>query len=135
MVLVVEKKFLEGVWWKYGLALGVAKVFFWLMLAYHWQPDLDLWLLLMRSNLVFLCFFVAAFLPFAAGRLNLRRLFWFSLIGFFVAEAAYLFLVFAKVGRLSNLLPFIAFMQLYATAFGLGTVVELGIYAYRKLTE
>lgn len=135
MVLVLEKKFLEGDWWKYGLALAIGKIALWIALAYRWQPDLDWGIVLRQSNVVFLCFFAAAFLPFVAGRLQLRRLFWFALVGFFLAEAAYLFLIFAKFGRVMNLLPFIAFMQLYATCFGLGLVVELGRYAYRKLIE
>ena len=135
MVLVLEKKFLEGVWWQYGLALGIAKLVLWISLAYRWQPDLDWGALLRQSNLVFICFFVDAFLTFVYGRLQLRRLFWFSLSGFFLAEAGYLFLVFAKFGRVMNLLPFVAFMQLYVTFVGLGLVVELGRYAYLKLTE
>ncbi len=135
MVLVLERKFLEGVWWKYGLMLGIAKLCLWLALAYRWQPDLDWGLLFAQSHLVFLSFFAAAFLPFAAGRLQWRALFWFGLCGFFLAEAAYLFLVLAKFGRAVNLLPFIAFMQLFVTCFGLGIVVELGRYAYDKLVE
>ncbi len=135
MVLVLDKKFLEGVWWKYGLALGFAKLVLWLTLAYRWQPDLDWGLLLRQATLVYTCFFAAAFLPFAAGRLQLRRVFWFALTGFFLAEAAYLFLVLAKFGRVMNLLPFIAFMQLYVTCLGLGVIVELGRYAYLKLME
>ncbi len=135
MVLVLDAKFLEGVWWKYGLTLGIAKLGLWLALAYRWQPDLDWGLLLTQSSLVYICFFAAAFLPFVAGRLQMRLLFWFGLVGFFLAEAAYLFLVLAKFGRVMNLLPFVAFMQLFVTCFGLGVVVELGRYAYNKLME
>ncbi len=135
MVLVLEKKFLEGAWWQYGLTLGFAKLALWLSLAYRWQPDLDWGLMLRQSNLVFISFFVAAFLPFVVGRLQMRRLFWFSLAGFFLAEAAYLFLVLAKFGHAMNLLPFVAFMQVYVLCFGLGVVVELGRYAYLKLME
>ena len=135
MVLVVDKKFLEDTWWKYGLTLALGKLVLWISLAYRWQPDLDWGALFRYSWFVAACFAVAAFLPFVAGRLQLRSLFWCLLVGFFLSEAAYLFLIFAKFGRVMNLLPFIAFLQLYITCFGLGVVIELGRYAYRKLME
>ena len=136
MVLVIEKKFLEGTWWKYGLALAAAKLGLWIALAYHWNPDLSLAQLLRQDTLAFmLAFVLAAFLPFAAGRLQLRRLFWCSLAGFFIAEAAYLFMILVGFGARFNLLPFIAYLQLYVTAFSLGLVVELGRFVYLKLME
>ena len=135
MVLVIEKKFLEGTWWKYGLALVIAKLSLWIALAYHWNPELDLGTLVQRGGFVIACFTVTAFLPFAAGRLQLRRLFWFSLTGFLLGETAYLFLVLAHFGQRFELLPLIAYLQLYTTCFGLGLIVELGRYVYLKLTE
>lgn len=135
MVLVIERKFLEGKWWKYGLTLVAAKHALWFALAYHWNPGLDLRVAFQRSNLFLSFFALTAFLPFVAGRLQLRRLFWFSLSGFLLAEAAYVFLILAQFGQRFALLPFIAYMQLYATCFSLGVVVELGRYAYLKLTE
>lgn len=135
MVLVIERKFLEGTWWKYGLTLVVAKLGLWVALGYHWDPNLDLVQLFQQSLVVWAMFAVTAFLPFAAGRLQLRRLFWFGLVGFFIAEAAYLFLALERFGTRLPLLPFIAYLQLYTTCFSLGIVWELGRFAYVKLTE
>jgi hypothetical protein len=135
MVLVIEKKFLEGVWWKYGLALAAAKIGMWVALGYHWEPGMDLLGLFRQGVPVWTMFAFCAFLPFALGRLQLRRLFWFALVGFFVAETAYLFLALARFGSVLPLLPLIAFLQLYVTFFSLGVVWELGRYAYLKLTE
>jgi len=134
MELEIEKTFLEGTWWKYGLALVVAKLALWIALAYHWTPDLDWGLLLRNSGLIYGTFIVTAFLPFVAGRLQLRRLFWSSLIGFFLAETAYLFLALGGFGHVFELLPFVSYLQLYSTLFGLGVVIELGSFVYRKVT-
>lgn len=135
MVLVLEKKFLEGTWWKYGLALAFAKLGLWIALAYHWDPGWNLFQLLRISTFVLGVFFVTAFLPFAAGRLQLRRLFWFGLVGFFLAEIAYMYLALMRFGAHVPLLPFIAYLQLYVTCFGLGAVVEIGRFVYLKLAE
>jgi hypothetical protein len=135
MVLVIEKKFLEGTWWKYGLAMVAAKLGLWVALAYHWDPGQDPIALFRLSWFVMTVFAVTAFLPFAAGRLQLRRLFWFSLVGFFIAETAYLFLALARFGSIVPLLPFVAYLQFYVTCFGLGVVVEFGRFVYLKLAE
>ncbi len=135
MVLVLEKKFLEGAWWKYGLTLVAAKLMLWSALALHWDPGSGWLKLFWQGRFVAGCFAVAAFLPFVVGRLQLRRLFWSSLVGFLLGEAAYLLLVFGQFGRKIPLLPFIAFLQVYMTCFGLGLIVELGRYVYLKLTE
>ncbi len=135
MVLVIERKFLEGVWWKYGLAAALAKLGLWVALAYHWDPHVDWGTALRISRMFYLTFAITAFLPFVFGRLQWRRLFWFSLVGFFIAEAAYLFLVLGGFGTRVNLLPFIAYLQLYTSAVGLGALFELGGYVYRKLAE
>ena len=135
MELVVEKKFLEGTWWKYGLLLAGAKLSLWVALVYHWNPQVDWGAQLGPARVVYLSFIAAAFLPFVAGRLQLRTLFWFALVGFFFGEAAYLFLDLAQFGARFNLLPYVSFMQLYVTAFGLGAIVETGRYVFRKLAE
>lgn len=135
MVLVIEKKFLEGVWWKYGLALVAAKIGLWVALGYHWDPGLNVFQLFQQSGFVAFVFAFTAFLPFAAGRLQLRSLFWFGLIGFFIAEGAYLFLALQRFGTHLPLLPFIAYLQLYVTSFSIGIVWELGRFAYVKFTE
>jgi hypothetical protein len=135
MELIVEKKFLEGTWWKYGLLLVAAKLALWVALAYHWNPQLDWNLTIHGASIVYSTFAVTAFLPFVFGRLQMRRLFWFSLAGFFAGEAAYLFLGLARFGTVINLLPFIAYMQLYASLFGLGLIAETGRFAWVKLTQ
>ena len=79
---------------------------------------------------------MAAFLPFIAGRLQFRRLFWFGIFGFIFGAAAYFTLSLLKVGlQTFSLLPFIAFSQLYVSFFGLGVIVEFGRYVFRKLLE
>lgn len=135
MVLVIEKKFLEGTWWKYGLTLVVAKLGLWTALGYHWDPGMNLFQFFQTSSFVACVFAGTAFLPFAAGRLQLRRLFWFGLVGFFLAEAAYMYLALMRFGARVPLLPFIAYLQLYVTCFGLGVVIELGRFVYLKLAE
>ncbi|HJV33412.1 MAG TPA: hypothetical protein VJ694_05285 [Patescibacteria group bacterium] len=135
MVLVIEKKFLEGTWWKYGLVMVAAKLAMWTALGYHWDPGMDLIALFRQSGFVVTVFAVTAFLPFAAGRLQMRRLFWFGLVGFLISESAYLFLALERFGAAVPLLPFIAYLQLYVTSFGLGVVVEFGRFVYLKLAE
>src|SRR5437868_3423965 len=98
MVLVIEKKFLEGAWWRYGLALAFGKLVLWVSLAYHTQASFS-WAMFWSSRLVLVSFLVAAFLPFAIGRLQLRIMFWFALTGFFLGEGIYLFLILTKIGR------------------------------------
>jgi hypothetical protein len=135
MVLVIEKKFLEGTWWKYGLALAAGKLALWVALVFHRNPDFSAAQILQQYWLFYGTFAVSAFLPFVVGRLQMRRLFWCALSGFFIAEAAYLFLIFVGFGARFNLLPFIAYMQLYVTFFSLGLVIELGRFVYMKVME
>jgi hypothetical protein len=135
MELVIEKKFLEGSWWKYGLALVIAKLALWVALGFHWDPGLDVIRLFQVSWFVVSVFAFTAFLPFVAGRLQLRRMFWFGLCGFFLAETAYMFLALERFGARIPLLPFIAYLQLYSTVFGFGIVVETGRFVYLKLAE
>ncbi len=135
MELVIEKKFLEGTWWKYGLALVAAKLGLWTALGFHWDPGMNVFQLFIGSWFVVSLFAVTAFLPFVMGRLQLRRLFWFGLTGFFLAEAAYMYLALLRFGARIPLLPLIAYLQLYVTCFALGIVVETGRYVYLKLAE
>lgn len=135
MVLVVEKKFLEEDWWKYGLALALLQTFCWILLGLKLNPVYDIWVTLRGSYFVYGGFWLMAFLPFVVGRLQLRRLFWFGFIGYLLSLVAYYTLSLMKVGESYNLLPFIAFLQVYTTCFGLGVIVELGRYVFRKLEE
>lgn len=135
MEIVVEKKFLERSWWKYGLALVVAQLALWVALGFHWDPGMDVLRLFRISWLVSCVFAFTAFLPFVAGRLQLRQMFWFGLSGFLIAESAYMFLALGRFGARIPLLPFIAYLQLYSTVFGLGIVVETGRFVYLKLVD
>lgn len=135
MVLVVDKKFLEDDWWKYGLALFGTHLLFWCLLVYKLQGEFTLsafWI----SRWVLGMFLAAAVLPFVAGRLQLRKLFWFGFVGYLLALAAYYALSLMKVGiMVFTLLPFIAFLQVFVTCFGLGALVEFGRYVLDKLAE
>lgn len=135
MVLVVEKKFLEGDWWKYALGLAFLQTLFWVLLGYKLNPAFSLGAAARGSYFVYGGFWMMAILPFIAGRLQLRRLFWFGFIGFLASLLAYYSLSLLKVGERYNLLPFIAFLQLYISFFGLGVIVEFGRYVFRKLAE
>jgi|GEM_PF-2201603 len=135
MVLVVEKKFLEEDWWKYALALFLLHLLFWILLGYKINPAFSLGIALSRGITILALFLAAAFLPFIAGRLQMRRLFWFGFIGFLLALAAYYSLSLLGMGLRFSLLPFIGFMQVYVSCFGLGVIVEFGGYVFRKLSE
>lgn len=135
MVLVVEKKFLEDDWWKYALALFLLQFGFWVLLGYRMNPKFTLIAALRTSQFVYLSFLFMAFLPFIAGRLQFRRLFWFGFCGFLLGLAAYYGLSLMKVGERFNLLPFIAFLQVYVACFSLGLLIEFGRYVMRKLFD
>ncbi|HTK59930.1 MAG TPA: hypothetical protein VL283_01865 [Candidatus Baltobacteraceae bacterium] len=135
MVLVVEKKFLEEDWWKYPLALFLLQLTFWTLLGYRLNPHLGFFQRILGSYVVLFAFLATAFLPFVAGRLQFRTLFWSGFAGFLLGLAAYYALSLMKVGEQFNLLPFIAFMQVYVACFSLGLVIEFGRYVLRKLTE
>jgi len=135
MVLVVEKKFLEEDWWKYALALFLFQLFFWTLLGYRLNPDIGFFRRYLGSWVILFAFLATAFLPFVAGRLQFRKLFWFGFVGFLLGLAAYYALSLMKVGERFNLLPFIAFMQVYVTCFSFGLLIEFGKYVFGKLTE
>ena len=135
MVLVVEKKFLEGEWWKYATALFLTQAFFWVLLGYRMNPNFTLLAAVQKSYFVYVSFLLTAFLPFIAGRLQFRKLFWFGFVGFVLAAAAYYALSLMKVGERFNLLPYIAFMQVFVACFSLGLLIEFGGYVFRKLAE
>lgn len=135
MVLVVEKKFLEGSWWAYPLALFLFHLLFWVLLGYKINPDFSLPGAFIISRTVLGGFLFAAFLPFIAGRLQLRKLFWFGFVGFLISLATYYALSLLGAGRRFSLLPFVGFMQVYVSCFGLGVIVEFGRYVLRKLEE
>ena len=135
MVLVVEKKFLEGEWWKYALALFLLQVFFWVLMGYKINPNFELPGAFFVGVRLLTAFLVMASVPFIAGRLQLRSIFWFGLAGFLLGAAAYHGLSLFGAGRRFSLLPFIGFLQIYVSCFGLGVVVEFGRYVLKKLEE
>ena len=135
MALVVEKKFLEAEWWKYATALFLLHILFWILLGYKINPTFTLKDALLNGQWVMSAFLVMAFLPFLAGRLQMRRLFWFGFVGFLLGAAAYHTLALLGLGKRFSLLPLIGFLQVYASCFGIGLIVELGGYVYRKLSE
>ncbi len=137
MVLVVDKKFLEGVWWKYALTLAGLQIFCWVLLGYKLQPTYSLSGIISSGPLVPSTFVFFAFLPFVLGRLQLKTLWWCGLIGFALGDAAYFLLALHEpTRRLSGgLLPFISFAQLNVSLLSLGIVIELGRYVYKKVFE
>lgn len=135
MVLVVDKKFLEGEWWRYALAIFLLQVFFWVLLGFKLNPDFELPGALIDSRIVIGAFFVATYLPFIAGRLQMRKLFWFAFVGLILSIFSYYALSLAGAGSRFSLLPFIGFLQVYVSCFGLGVIVEFGRYVFRKLGE
>lgn len=135
MVLVVEKKFLETDWWKYATAIFLLHLLFWVLLGYKINPIFTFWKALQSGYVLLSMFLIACFLPFVAARLQFKRMFWFAFTGLLLGLVAYYALSLLGIGRLYSLLPFISFMQLYVSCFGLGLIVELGGYVFRKLSE
>lgn len=133
-MLVLEEKFLERRWWKYGAALAALFIVLWVLMGKKYDPDISIWLMFSRSYVVVATFAVAAFLPFAAGRLGSKVLFGFGLAGFLIAGAVYFILALFPPTRQVVLLPFVAFVQFFVAFFGIGLVIEFGRYVYRKLT-
>ncbi len=135
MVLVVEKKFLEDDWWKYALALFLLQMAFWMLLGYRMNPRFTFIAAIQSSYFVYTSFLITAFLPFVAGRLQFKTLFWLGFVGYLLGLAAYYALSLMKVGERFNLLPFIAFLQVFIACFSLGLLIEFGRYVVRKLEE
>lgn len=135
MVLVLDKKPLEGVWWKYGAALAALHLTLWVVMGYRLHPDIELWALVSRSYVVYGAFAVAAFLPFALGRLGLMRAMWTGVAGWALAVCAYFLLALFEPTRRIPLLPFSSFLQIYSSLLVIGLVVELGRYVWRKVFE
>lgn len=135
MVLVVEKKFLEEDWWKYALALFLLQFTFWVLMGYRMNPAFTLVMAIRVSYFVYTAFLVTAFLPFIAGRLQFKTLFWTGFVGYLLGLVAYYALSLMKVGERFNLLPLIAFLQIFIACFSLGLLIEFGKYVFRKLSE
>lgn len=134
MVLVVEKKFLEGVWWKYGLGLFAFQMLCWFLLGFKLQVSFNILLALKNGVFIWVGWLLFSNLPFVLGRLGLRRLFWFGFIGFIVGDLAYFLLaLYEPIRQLNSLLPFIGFAQMNTSFLSLGIVIELGGYVYRKV--
>jgi MFS family permease len=135
MVLVLEKKFLEGTWWIYGLTLAATQLVLWIMLGRKLNPSFDIWQGISLSRIVLGTFFGFIVFPFIVGRLGMKRLFWASLVGIALGDAAYFLLASIESARAVNLLPFTAFIQLAALFILVGLVIELGHYVYQKVIE
>jgi hypothetical protein len=136
MVLVIDPKPLEGRWWKFGAGLATAQLILWTLLGFKLNPDYDLLWALRVGYFVYGTFIVAAFLPFALGRIGLKRAMWGGAVGYIAAAIAYFLLgSFATVRQINALLPYAVFFQLCVTGLGIGLVVEFGRYVYLKLTE
>lgn len=134
-MLVLEEKFLEGRWWKYGAGLSALFVVLWVLMAKKYDPDLSLWLMFSRSYVVLATFVAAAFLPFVSGRLGSHLLFGFGITGFIVGTSVYFILALFPPTRQIVLLPYVAFVQFFVAFFGIGLVIEFGKYVYRKVNE
>ena len=137
MQIVFEKKFLEKVWWKYGLGLGAAQIFGWVMLGYVLQGKIDIVDDFTRGQMVWTGWLVFSMMPFAMGRLGLRRMFWCGIIGFALGDLAYVLLAFFTPIRvmIGGLLPFIAFSQINVGFLTFGGIIEFGRYVYRRVFE
>ena len=134
MVLVVPKKPLEGVWWKYALGLAAFQQLCWYLLGFKLNSDFSVLLTLQTSYIVYGVFIVGAVLPFVVGRLGFTRFMWASFIGYIVGNGAYFMLaLFEPARQLNGLLPFISFAQIATTFVSLGVLIELGHYVYRKV--
>ena len=135
MVLVVEKKFLEEDWWKYALAIFLLQLLFWILLGYKINPTFTLKDAALNGRWIMGIFLFCALLPFTAGRLQLRSLFWFVFVGYLLSSSAYFTLALLGVGKTNPLLPIVGFLQVFVSCFGLGLIVELGRHVFRKLFE
>ena len=134
-MLEIEKKFLEGRWWKYGTGLAAAHLFLWILLGYKLNPGFSLVFLIKYSYVIYSIFILSAFLPFIFGRLQLKRLMWFALVGYLFGNVAYFLLALYEPTRRFALLPFVSFLQFVTAGISLGVVVELGRYVYLKVFE
>jgi hypothetical protein len=136
MVLVLDKKPFEKSWWKFGLGLSAAQMVLWCLFGFRVIPAFDLLHELQSGYFAYVSFIIFAFLPFAAARLGLKRLYWCSLAGYILADAAYFLLAaYEPVRRLNPVLPAIGFVQLAMMLFMVGLVVEFGRYVYKKVVE
>ena len=136
MVLVLDKPFLLGRWWKYPLAISVFQLLCWLLLIYKVNGSIDILSSLVFGAAGWVTWTALVFLPFALGRIGLRSLFWCGLIGFVLGDLAYFFLaLFEPTRRVNALLPFLAFIQVDIMLLSLGIVIELGRYVYRKVYQ
>jgi hypothetical protein len=132
-MLEIEKKYLEGRWWKYAAGVATAHLFLWVLLGYKLNPGFSLIILIKYGYVVLGIFILTAFLPFIFGRLQLKRLMWFALAGYLFGNVAYFLLALYEPTRRLALLPFASFLQFVTAGITLGVVVELGRYVYIKV--
>lgn len=135
MVLVLDKKPLEGTWWKWGAGLAAAHLVAWIAVGYFLHDDITIWGLISRSYVVYGVFVAAAFTPFALGRLGLIRAMWTGVAGWALAAASYFLLVLFEPTRRIPLLPFSSFLQIFSSILVIGLVIELGRYVWRKVVN
>jgi hypothetical protein len=138
MVLVIEKKNMEGVWWKYGVMLPILQIVPWILVGYKFNPGLDLRRYFTVGAPELVIFFAAGFLPFMFARLGWHTLKWFTLAGFVVAGVSYFFLLlFEPLRYLPNFayLPSAAYTQFYTILGLIGALIQFGGYVFRKVFE
>ncbi len=136
MVLVLDKKPMQGRWWKYGLAVAAGMLLLWVLLGFKLNPDFDVLMAAKTGYVVYGTFIAAAFFPFGMARLGLKRLYAAALIGFCIGAAAYVLMASYEPIRLLNpILPFVGFVQISSTCVLIGLLIEFGRYVYLKVVE
>jgi hypothetical protein len=138
MVLVVENKKMEGVWWKYGVMFALLHVIPWCLVGYKFDPEWNLFRYLAAGWQLMTLFAIGAFLPFTAMRLGWSRIFWTGLIGYVLGVFSYYILIFFEPLRaLPNfaILPSTAWFQLDVLFVSLGVILEFGRYVLKKVYE
>jgi hypothetical protein len=136
MKLILEKKPLQGTWWKWALALTVVQNVFWWIIGWTINPTFTLLSAYRDGWFVWGGWIIFSWVALTAGRLGLKTLMWLGLTGFVIGDLAYATLAFYEpVRRLYSLLPYTAFIQLNFAFLSLGLLIEFGRYVYRKVFE
>ena len=136
MKLILEKKPLQGTWWKYALALTLVQNLFWCVLGWVINPAFTLYLGYRYGWFVWGGWIIFSWLAFIVGRLGFKTVMWFGLAGFLVGDLAYATMAFYEpIRRLNDLLPYTGFVQANLAFLSLGILVEFGQYVYRRVFE